>query len=389
MPAKAQTVLASDARFKVLWGGRRSGKTYSFVDAMLTRAAREKITVLCTRELQKSIRDSIHKTICVRISALELDDYFKIEKSSIYSNCGSEIIFLGVRHNPTEIKGLEGIDLCLIEEAEKMSQESWDILEPTISKEGSEIWVNFNPELEDSPTYQMFIVNGKPSCAIAHMTHRDNKYFPEISRQQMEHDRVNDPEKHDWVWEGKLKKYHNALIFGDKIITDQEFEAPDGSDLLFGCDWGYANDPMALNRMYIHEECLWIDYEFYANKVELTELDAAFQTIPGIMEGVIRSDCSRPETISYVRRLGYDVIGEGKLRIEEGIDFLRSFRHIYIHPRCTGAIDDFSNYRWKVDPLTKEIIMPNIPVDKSNHVPDNVRYALRPLIRKPKLITAA
>ena len=147
MPDKALEVIGSTKRFKVLYGGRRSSKTYSFVDAVITRAAYHPTLVLCTRELQKSIRDSIHKTLRVRISDLGLDQYFDIEKSSIYSKCGSEFIFMGVRHNATEIKGLEGIDICLIEEAEKMSQDSWDVLEPTISKDGSEIWVDTHHSL--------------------------------------------------------------------------------------------------------------------------------------------------------------------------------------------------------------------------------------------------
>lgn len=385
MPEKAQRVIGSKERFKVLYGGRRSAKTYSFVDALLVKAAFDPLLILCTRELQVSIRDSIHKTLRVRIEALGLDDYFTIQKSSIYSKCGSEFIFLGVRYNHTEIRGLEGVDICLIEEAEQMSQDSWDVLEATISKDDSEIWVNFNPEYEDSPTYQKFIKKTPPYCAIAHMTYRDNKYFPEISRKQMEYDRINDPEKYEWTWEGKLKKYHDALIFTK--VFKEEFEAPKCVNFYYGCDWGFSNDPLALTRMFIIGRVLYIDYEFYAVGVENTELHAAFETIPGIREHVVKADCSRPETISYMNDYGgktgeiegFDVVGEGKLTIEEGIQFLRSFEKIVIHPRCPGALEDFGNYRWKQDAKTQEIL--TIPVDKSNHTPDNVRYALKHLIK--------
>ena len=180
MPLKAQQVISSNCRFKVLYGGRRAGKTYSFVDALITKSVRTPLLILCTRELMRSIRDSIHKTITKRITALGLDDFFEIKKTSIYSKCGSEFIFLGVRFNVSEIRGIEGINIALIEESEEMSQDSWDVLEPTISDDGAEIWVNFNPEKEDSPTYQKFIVNTPESCAIEHMTFRDNKYLPEI-----------------------------------------------------------------------------------------------------------------------------------------------------------------------------------------------------------------
>jgi phage terminase large subunit len=387
MPDKALEVIGSTKRFKVLYGGRRSSKTYSFVDAVITRAAYHPTLVLCTRELQKSIRDSIHKTLRVRISDLGLDQYFDIEKSSIYSKCGSEFIFMGVRHNATEIKGLEGIDICLIEEAEKMSQDSWDVLEPTISKDGSEIWVNFNPETEDAPTYQKFVANTHPDCAIAHMTYRDNKFFPEISRKQMEYDREVDPEKYDWVWEGGLKKHHDACIFGDRIVKEA-FETPACVQKHYGADWGFSGDPMAINSMFIIDKDLYIDYEFYGHGVDYADYEAAFDTIPGIREGRIRADSSSPASISHMKRLGFDILGakKGPGSVEDGIRFLRSFRRIVIHERCTGAWDDFSNYRWKQDAQTKEIL--NIPVDKSNHVPDNVRYALEPMIRMKRKAVA-
>jgi phage terminase large subunit len=385
MPVKAQRVINADKPLKVLWGGRRSAKTYSFVDALLIKAAFEPLLILCTRELQVTIEASIHEVLKVRIRALGLDDYFKIEKTHIYSKCGARIKFMGVRHNHTEIRGIEGVDICLVEEAEAMRQDSWDVLEATISKDGSEIWVNFNPEYENSPTYQKLIVNTPSYCAIEHMTFRDNKYFPKKSRALMEYERVNDPEKYEWKWEGKLKKYHDALIFTK--VFKEEFEAPKAVNFYYGCDWGFSEDPLALTRMFIIGRVLYIDYEFYAVGVENTELHAAFETIPGIRQHVVKADCSRPETISYMNDYGgkrgdiegFDVIGEGKLTIEEGIQFLRSFEKIVIHPRCPGALEDFGNYRWKQDAKTKEIL--TIPVDKSNHTPDNVRYALKHLIK--------
>jgi phage terminase large subunit len=388
MPDKAVEIIGSDKREKVLEGGRGSGKSYSFADALVVRAAREELRILCTRETQKSIKDSVHKLLSDRISALGLDGYFDIKKDTIRSSTGSEFIFKGLRHNITEIKSTEGIDICWVEEAEKVTADSWDVLIPTIRKEGSEIWVSFNQESKDSATRSRFIENPSPFCISAHMTYRDNKYFPDVLRQEMEYDRVNDPEKYEWVWEGGLKKYHDAVIFTK--VFEEEFETPEGVDILFGCDLGFANDPLALVRGFIINRDLFIDYEFYAVGVENTELHAAFNTIPNIREGRIRADCSRPETISYLRGNGgrngdiegFDVIGEGKLKIEEGIQYLKGFERIVIHPRCKGTLDDFKNYRWKQDRLTKEILP--VPVDKSNHSPDAVRYMLRPLISVKK-----
>lgn len=385
MPDKAVEVLGSDYREKVLEGGRGSGKSYSMADAILARCVVSPLRILCTRETQKSIKDSVHKLLSDRIQALGLSDYFTIQRDLITSKCGSEIIFKGLRHNIAEIKSTEGIDICWVEEAEKVSEESWITLIPTIRKEGSEIWISFNQESEKSATRERFITNPAPYCISAHLTYRDNKYFPDVLRKLMEYDRTNDPEKYDHVWEGNLKKYHDALIFTK--VFEEGFEAPKCVQFYYGCDWGFSNDPLALTRMFIVGRVLYIDYEFYAVGVENTELHAAFETIPGIREHVIRADCSRPETISYMNGYGgtrgdtegFDVIGEGKLTIEEGIQYLRSFEKIVIHPRCKGALEDFSNYRWKQDSKTQEVL--TIPVDKSNHTPDNVRYALKPLIK--------
>ena len=385
MPEKAQRVIGSNKREKVLEGGRGSAKSYSFADALLVKCAFAPLLVLCARETQRSIKDSVHKLLINRINVLGLSDYFKIQRDLITSKCGSEIIFKGLRHNIAEIKSTEGIDICWVEEAEKVSEESWITLIPTIRKEGSEIWISFNQESENSATRERFITNPAPYCISAHLTYRDNKYFPDVLRKLMEYDRVNDPEKYEHVWEGKLKKYHDALIFTK--VFKEEFEAPKCVNFYYGCDWGFSNDPMAIARMFIIGRVLYIDYEFYAIGVENTELHAAFETIPEIRHHIVKADCSRPETISYMNDYGgktgeiegFDVIGEGKLTIEEGIQFLKSFEKIVIHPRCMGAWDDFSNYRWKQDAKTQEVL--TIPVDKSNHVPDLVRYALKQLIK--------
>ena len=380
MPEKAQAVIFSKKREKVLEGGRGSGKSYSFADMLLLRASTEKLRILCTRETQRSIKDSVHRLLSDRIQALKLTEFFKIQRDLITSTTGSDFIFKGLRHNIAEIKSTEGIDICWCEEAEKISEDSWTVLIPTIRKEGSEIWISFNQEDKNSATRNRFVLNPAPHCITAHMTYRDNLYFPEVLRQEMEYDRVNDPAKYDHVWEGGCKEYHDALIFGDRIHKEA-FETPTCVVKHYGCDWGFSGAPMAIHSMFILDKDLYIDYEFYAHGIDYDDYVAAFDTIPGIREGRIRADNSQPASISYMKRHGFDILGakKGPGSIEDGIKFLRSFRRIVIHERCAGAWDDFSNYRWKQDAQTKEIL--NIPVDKCNHVPDNVRYALEPMIR--------
>jgi phage terminase large subunit len=380
MPQKAQQVIGSASRYKVLYGGRGGGKSYAFADALICKALFNKLRILCTREMQNSIRDSVIRLLTDRIHALGFDDYFVVQRESITSRIGSEFIFKGLRHNISEIKSTEGIDICWVEEAEKVTDDSWGILIPTIRKESSEIWISFNPEEENSATHKRFVSNQPPSCSATLLTYADNKYFPEVLRREMEYDKKIDYEKYLHVWEGQVKRYGAACILAHKIRVEQ-FDTPDDAQLLFGADWGFSNDPTVLGRMFIKDNVLYIDHEFYATGIEITELERAFDTVPGCRKWRITADSERPDTISYMQRKGFPIMGaeKGKGSVEDGIEFLRGFEAIVIHPRCRWAIDNFSNYKWKQDRITKEILP--IPAEGSDHWPDAARYALEKYIK--------
>lgn len=309
-----------------------------------------------------------------------LDDYFIITQDSIKSRYGAEIIFRGLKNNISEIKSLEGISIAWVEEAEKVGESSWEILIPTIREEDSEIWVSFNPESEASPAYKRFVTNTREDYAVGFVNWQDNEYFPEVLRREMEYDRKVDYEKYLHVWEGQVKKYGEACIFKGKIIVE-EFETPQDAQLFFGADWGFSNDPTVLGRMWIKDNNLFIDHEFFGHGVEINELERAFDTVPGSRKWKITADSERPDTISYMARRGFHIVGaeKGKGSVEDGIQFLRGFEKIFIHPRCRGAVDNFSNYKWKQDKITQEILP--IPADGSDHWPDSARYALEQYVR--------
>jgi len=391
MPIKAQKVIGSPARYKVLEGGRGSGKSYSFADAVLDKALYKKSRILCTREMQNSIKDSVHRLLQDRIYANGWSAYFDIYRESITSKIGSEFIFKGLRHNISEIKSTEGIDVCWVEEAEKVTEDSWTTLIPTIRNEGSEIWVSFNPEDAGSATFRRFVTDRPPYCAHAHMTYLDNKYFPAVLRQEMEYDKRVDYEKYCHVWLGEVKKYAEDCIF--RRVRVEDFADPaDGTQFYFGADFGFSVDPSCLIRCFIVGEKdengrprggkLYIDQEAYGHGVEIAELNTFFRAVPGADNWRIIADSQRPDTISHLHNEGLDIIGaeKGKGSVEDGIQFLSSFEEIIIHPRCKGSIDDFKNYRWKRDKITNEILP--IPLDKSNHACDAARYALEPYIKR-------
>lgn len=394
IPKKCGQILwdKRDFRYRILYGGRGSAKSWSVARYLLLRAASEKLRILCTREIQNSIRDSVYRLLVDQIQVLGLKNYFHIKSDMIRSLIGTEFIFKGLQKNIAEIKSLEGVDICWVEEAEKISENSWQNLIPTIRKEGSFFIVVFNPEDMKSATFERFIEKDgvkvdNPEILSEFVNYWDNPFFPEVLRKEMEWDKKNDPDKYEHVWGGKPKRYSSAVIFRNKIRIE-EFETPEDVELFFGADFGYAQDPTCLERMFIKDRTLYIDYEAYGIGIEIDELHAFFNNIPGSHKWRIRADSARPETISHLSRptkdgkqAGFDIVGavKGKGSLEDGIEFLRGFEAIVIHPRCSGAKKDFQNYRWKTDRVTGDVLP--IPVDKSNHAPDACRYALEPWMK--------
>lgn len=380
LPRKLWFLIDKKARYKVAYGGRGSGKSWGMATALIILSMKSKVRILCTRQLQTSIKDSVHKLLCDRISQLNLDKYFSITKDAIRCYNGSEFIFKGIQNNVMEIKSMEGINYCWVEEAQSVSDESWEILIPTIRQEDSEIWVSFNPIRDDDSTYKRFVLHPPKDCMSVLINYTDNKRFPEVLRKEMEYCKENDYPKYENVWLGKTVMETDAQIFKGKFEL-LEFEADEGTEFFYGCDWGFSSDPSALIRCFIEDNCLYIDYEAYSVGVEIDELPTLFDSVPESRKWRIRADCARPETISYMKRNGFDCVPAEKWKgsIEDGIEYLRSFKKIYIHPRCKHTYEEFKNYSYKTDRVSGDVLP--IVVDAWNHAIDSIRYSLEPYIK--------
>ena len=191
-------------RYRVAKGGRGSSKSWEFARRLLIRAATQKTLVLCTRELQKSIKDSVHRLLVTQIEACGLQDFFEWNKTQLHGINGSEFLFYGLRYNPDEIKSTEGVDICWLEEARATSAESLEMLDPTIRKEGSEIWCTYNPLKEDDPVNKMFVVEGREDAIVRHVNYDENPFFPEGLRRQMNHLRKINPKLAARIWDGAI-----------------------------------------------------------------------------------------------------------------------------------------------------------------------------------------
>jgi len=224
-PYKIKGPLFEPKRFKIFYGGRSSGKSNSVARFLVLQAHKNPVRILCTRELQNSLKDSVWKLLSDVIHEFELTDFFTINKDGIHGRNGSEFIFIGLKNDPKKVKSTESIDYCFCEEAESITEESWDLLIPTIRKSNSEIIVVFNPSDELDPTYQRFIAPFQSDLdsndgiylddrhTVVKMNYADNPFLPDEAIEEMRACKVNDYKKYLHIWQGEvLADYEDSVI---------------------------------------------------------------------------------------------------------------------------------------------------------------------------------
>src|SRR5678816_4434750 len=371
--------LLKPSRYKGIYGGRGGAKSHFFADQVIDNCLTHKgHRVVCIREYQVSLEQSVKRLLEDKIKAYDLTREFRVMDSHIRTPGEGIVIFQGMQaHNAESIKSLEGYNIAWVEEAQNLSQRSLDLLRPTIREEDSELWFSWNPRSKDDPVDVLLRSTPPPPNAIVvRSSYRDNPFFPDVLRREMEWDRRRDPDKYAHVWLGGYEERGEARIF--KNWQEQEFETPDDAVFYYGADWGYSDDPSVLVRCYAQGRTLYIDREAYEVGCEIDHLPRLFDTIPGSRERVITADSARPETISYMQRHGFprmEAAIKGKDSVKEGVIFLQNF-DIIVHPRCERTIIELASYSYKVDKKTEKVIEPLVPEDKKNHVIDSLRYAL-------------
>ena len=386
-PAWAEC-LFRPSRYKIPHGGRGSGKSWAVARALILKAAERKLRILCTREFQNSISESCHELLQSQIRAMGLAHKYEIQQQGIYGSNGSEFLFVGTGTSPEKIMSMEGVDICWIEQAERVSERSFEILLPTIRQPGSEIWATFNPDQESDPVWQRFVANCPPDAIVVRVNHDQNPWFPkELERERAYLYKV-DPESAETVWAGQPRTNQSAQILRGKYAietfatpnpaTDRSIEGP-----FYGADWGYANDPTVLMRCWTSgaefgktQGTLLVEYEAYAVGCEISDTAALFDTVPGAREHLILADCAQPSVISHVHNAGFRIEGAEKWSgsVEDGVRYLRSFEKIIIHSRCVHAQEEARLWSFRQDKRTG-IVMPDLKPG-NDHCWDSVRYAL-------------
>lgn len=387
IPAKlAPLFTAVDKRYRCSHGGRGSAKTRTFALMTAVKAYQaanngESGVILCAREFMNSLEESSMEEVKQAIRSVSwLAANFDIGEKYIRTlDRNVSYVFCGLRHNLDSIKSKARILLCWVDEAETVSETAWQKLDPTVRESGSEIWVTWNPEKDGSATDKRFRKQPDDDTIVVEMNYTDNPWFPDVLEKVRRRDKKNlDDQTYAWIWEGAYLENSDKQVLANKYVV-QSF--PDdlwkkADRLLFGADFGFAKDPNTLLRQFILDDCLYIEYEAYGIGVELDHMPAFYDKIPEVRKWPIKADSARPETISYLRRQGFNISAAKKWQgsVEDGITFLRGFKQIIIHPRCKETAKEARLYSYKTDRITGEVLP--VIADANNHCWDASRYGL-------------
>jgi phage terminase large subunit len=388
---RAMSPLLRPSRYKGVHGGRGSAKSHFFATKWLIENVRDRLDFVCLRENQKSLQFSVKKLLESKVSEHNAGYYFEVQDKRILARTGGITIFEGMQNHTAEsIKSLEGFDRAWFEEAQKASQNSLNLLRPTIRKPGSELWFSWNPYNPTDPIDQLLRGEHRipePDAIVVQANYADNPWFPDVLARELAWDQKRDPDKFAHVWLGGYQRNSEARVFRNWKV--EEFDTPAGAFFRLGGDWGFSVDPTVLVRCFIDGRRLYVDHEAYMVGCEIDMLPDLFDGVPESRKWFITADSARPETISYMKRHGFPKINaavKGARSLEEGIEFLKSF-DIVVHPRCDHVIQELSLYSYEVDETTGQVL-PKLK-DKHNHTIDALRYACEGVRKARKPLTDA
>jgi phage terminase large subunit len=388
--------LFQPSRYKVLYGGRGGAKSWGVARALLILGAQKPLRILCAREFQNSISESVHALLSDQIKALGLSEFYEVQNTTIIGKNGSAFYFAGLRHNVTKIKSFEGVDIVWCEEAQTISKSSWDILIPTIRKEGSEIWITFNPSLEADETYQRFVVKPPTNSIVQKINWSDNPWFPEVLRQEKDDLRAKDPDAYLTVWEGHCKQTLDGAIYANEVrraTEEQRFTRvpyDETKPVHTFWDLGRADKTAIWFAQMVGFEFRVIDY--YENQGHaLAHYLKHLQGKPYVYGDTWLPHDADNELLASERTIaqqaraaGFHVRITPKSSVADGINAARTIFGAcwFDAEKCADGIQCLRNYRYEVDPDTQQYSSKPLH-DWASHGADAFRY-LAVAMREPK-----
>jgi phage terminase large subunit len=396
IPSKFSSLLRPSCAAKrhfAFHGGRGGGKSHTVAKYLVATAAQREVRIGCFREIQKSIATSVKQLLDDKIEELRIPGFRSTQYSLEHTRTGSKFLFAGLRTNPDSIKSTEGMDIGWVEEANRCSQTSLDLLTPTFRNPNSRIIYTWNRTNITDPVDKMFLGGTPPPNSIVEQVNwRDNPYFKETALpEEMEWLKGRDRDKWLHVWEGEPLMRSEARVFTHWKEDDLDLDVPPDCVPRYGADWG-LRDPAVLVKMFRWGRTLYIAREAYRVGCPIDQLPAlfagsdprspsrwenpsCFPGVEGALTGIIIADSSRPDTIGYLKDRGFHIKSaiKGAGSVEEGVEFLQS-HDIVVHPSCKHVMAELATYSYKVDKLT-DGVLPELQ-DTDNHTIDSIRYAL-------------
>ena len=363
------SVLFEKSRYKVLFGGRGGAKSWGVARALLILAAKDPLRILCAREFQTSLKDSVHKLLCDQIQALGLETFYDVTQATIRGKNNSEFNFVGLKNNVANVKSYEGVDICWVEEAQTVSRSSWNTLIPTIRKENSEIWVTFNPELETDETFQRFVVHAPDNAIVQKINWSDNPWFPNTLREEKDQLKARDLQAYNNVWEGLCRVTVDGAIFAEQMqqaefdgrITKVPYDPTKPVHAVF--DLGWADHTAIWFVQYIGMEIRLIRFLQDTQKT-MTHYLATLQTFGYVYDTIWLPHDAKAKTLAaagmtieeIVRNAGYKTRVLDRVPTVDSINAART-----IFPKCyfdrentADGLQCLRHYRYEVDPDTKQ-----------------------------------
>lgn len=379
-------------RYKVIHGGRGSAKSWSVARALVSIGATKPIRVLCARETQKSIQESVHRLLKDQIESLGLEQFYTIQENKILGTNGTEFTFAGIRQQGVfNLKSYEGTDICWVEEAQVVTKKSWDVLIPTIRKPGSEIWVTFNPELDTDETFSRFVVKPPEESVIIEMNWQDNPWFPPELDKERRQWLDRDPIGYLTTWEGKCRPAVEGAIYANEIEATQREgrirAVPYDPQLKVHTVWDLGwNDAMSIICVQrVTSEVRVIDYiedshrtiDSYVMQLQERKWNWGTDYIPH--DGAHRDFKSGKSTQELLQTLGRNVQVLARGNPEEGIRLARMIfpRTYFDADRCTELVNHLKRYRRQINQVTQEAGAPLH--DEHSHAADAFRYLAQSL----------
>ena len=247
-------------------GGRGGGKSHAIARALLVMGMQRTIRIICAREIQKSISDSVHALLADLIRDHNLSHFYSVQRDVIRGLNGTEFKFRGLKHNTTDLKSLEGADICWIEEAQNVSDNSWEILIPTIRKEGSEIWVSFNPKNVTDPTYRRFVSDQNDDTITVKIGWQDNPFFPAVLDKERVKLQASDPEAYAHIWDGMPDTRRNGAVYARQLAKAREegritrVPYDPGCEVFTAWDLGFGDATSIWWLQFVGRELRWLEY---------------------------------------------------------------------------------------------------------------------------------